>query len=149
MAGTILVAVRKALIAALADLEEMEGVHARYSWDLGATARERLYTRRGRISHAPASLRTPPVHRKETGRFDLVLFVEGPGRDLEWVAERAAELGRVCEDWIAARSSAQLGVAGLQTLLVDGEGDLVEAFTDAPSPVAELAYPITYTARLT
>lgn len=149
MAGTLLVAVRKALVSALADLPAMEGVHARYAWDIGATARERLYTRQGRISHAPASLRTPPVHRKETGRFELCLFVEAPGRDLEFVAERAAALGLICEDYIAARSSNQMGITGLQTLLIQGEGHLTEAFTDAPSPVAELAYPITYTARLT
>lgn len=147
--GSRLVAVRSAVVAGLVALQpaELDGVEIAFQWKKASKKRERIWTRRARYSTGPTALRASRAVRDEVGRFELVVFVEGVGKDAEWTAGRAVELAQVCEDWLADRKSNQLGVDGMQTLTVEGDGELVEAWNDGGS-MAEFVLPIKYTARL-
>jgi len=148
MAGSILVAVRKELTTRLGQLKPLSGVEVGYAWKGSSKKREKIFTRRGRFTHDVAGMRAGRNFRNETGRFELVILVQGVGRDVGWTSDRAMELGVACEEFIADHKSDELGVLGLQTLIVDGEGEVNEISADR-STWAEIAYPITYTARLT
>lgn len=149
MAGSIMVAVRKAIIAGLADLPGLADVDVSYQWGrLDEQPRERIYTNRAVFNHSPAALRAGRNYRNESGSFDLVVVVAGIGLEAEETGERALELGALAEEWIADRKSDQLGVPGLITLQVAGQGALNEMFNDSGT-LAEVTYPVAYTARLT
>ena len=152
MASSIIVAVRSALATGLATAITANGgmtdTEVSYQWKADWQRRERVWTRNARFTHAPASLRAGRNFRDEVGTFEVAILVEGVGRTAEWSATRALEIGQVVEQFIADRKNNELAVAGLQTLIVSGEGSLTEMFNDSGT-LAELAYPVKYTARLT
>lgn len=144
MGATVIVAVRKALVAAVADLGAFDDVDVMYAF-AGTTSREFAYTRKATFEHEPASLRAGRNFRKEAGEFEFVIWVESVGGTPEDANDRALELGLPVEEWVADHKN---GVGGAQTLLINGAGSLDEAVGDQAS-FAELVYPIAYTARLT
>jgi len=147
--ASALVAVRSAIIDGLADHTDLrdEPIEISYQYKAGSSKRERIFTTRARFTHEPASLRAGRNFRDEVGFFDLVILVEGVKQTAEWTAERALERGLVVEEFIADHKNNELEVTGLQTLTVQGEGSLTEMFNDS-GHLAELVYPVRFTARL-
>ena len=156
--GTQLVAVRAALIEALAVLPAYttEGPTGQkpelsFGWKQGWTRRERVWTQRARFTHEPASMRAGKTFRNEVGEFDLMIFVHGVGKSQEVTSTRAAQLMVAAEDFIATHANWHnnaLGV-GLTELLVVGDGELLEALDEKGGGLAEARVPVRYKARLT
>lgn len=150
MAGSLIVAVRSALIGVIGDDYRFpdDEVEVSFQYKGGSSARHRVYTQRARFTHASAALKAGRNFRDETGRFELVVLIEGVGLSQEDTSTAALEYGVALEEIVADHKNNELGVDGLQTLVVDGDGDLNEMFNDA-GHLAILTYPIRYTARLT
>lgn len=153
--GSLLVDVRAGLVDAWAELPEFttpagpsnQTPLVTFGYKHGAKDRERIWTHRGRFTHEPASLRPAVTFRNEVGAFDVVILVEGIGLSQRETSARAMNLGHVIENHIAAHANWPK-VAGLNSLTVEGEGQLLEAFNDNGS-LAELTLPVRYAARLT
>jgi hypothetical protein len=144
MSATRIVAVRKAVVAAITDLAAFAGVEVMYAYrDKGL--REFAYTRDATFEHSARALKAGRNFRDETGRFELVIWIEAPGKSAEDAADRALDLGLAVEEWVADHKQ---GVGGAFTLLVDGAGSVREAVSDT-SAFAELVLPIKFNARLT
>lgn len=148
MSASRIVAVRSALVTGLDALSALDGVEVGFQYKAGSSARERLWTARARFTHTPASMRAGRNFRDEVGRFDVAILVEGVGKSQEWTSARALTLGLAVEEYIADRKNNELAVTGLQTLVIEGEGQLNEMFNDS-GHLAELTYPVRFTARLT
>jgi hypothetical protein len=156
--GTQLVAVRSALVAALAELPEYlaagptgQTPELSFGWKSGWTRRERVWTQRARFEHEPASLRATKTFRNEVGYFDLMIFVHGQGLSQEVTSTRAAELMTAAEDFVATHANWHnnaLGV-GITEVQVVGDGELKEALDEQGGGLAECRVPIRYKARLT
>lgn len=144
-----IVAVRSAIIDGLKMQDDLrdEPVQITYQYQPKTQKREHIYTTDATFSHEPAAMRSGRNFRDEIGRFNLIIAVEGLKRSAEWCAQRALERGVVVETFIADRKNNELDVTGLQTLLIDGDGSLVELFGDS-GHLAIITYPIRYTARL-
>lgn len=152
--ASALVAVRTGLITALATLtgagEDLEDVQVSYAYLRGPEKRECIYTSGGKFNHSNASLRATKTFRNEVGTFGLVVLVRGIKAAQETTSARALAIGAVVEDFVATHanwSNSALGVL-IQTMTVEGDGELVEAFNDNGT-LAELTIPIRYSARLT
>lgn len=152
MAGSRIVAVRSALIIGitekLADTDGMKKVTVGFQWGRDWQKRDYVWTRRARISHTAAAMKSGRNFRNEVGTFDLVAFATGVNKSQEWTTQRAIDIGAVLEEFIADRKNNELNVPGLQTLQIAGDGDISEAPGDK-SFLAEISYPVRYTARLT
>lgn len=151
--GSQIVAVRAGLIAALDALPAFDGYEVTYIPMKGSKARKRCFTGAARLTHSPASLRAAKTFRKEEGRFDLVLWVEGygPAADPVTLTTSVQEVGEAAEDFVAIHANWEndaLGTSGLQTLTIQGDGRFSEEWTDNGLSVA-LVYPVAFTARLT
>lgn len=148
--GTLLVAVRQGLVTALDALPSLNGVQATYAYKKGGEPRESLWTVDGRFTHAPASMRAGKTFRNEDATFGLRILVRGISKDQHWTSSRAIEIGAAVEDFVAIHANWLNGALGpvVQTMTVEGEGELAEAFNDRGT-LAELTLPIRYTARLT
>lgn len=150
--GTQIVAVRKGLIEALADLPEFADFETTFIPMKGSKARSRCFTDQAQIVLAPAGLRAAKTFRNEEGSFELVLYREGYGAEADPVTLTLAlaEVGEAAEDFIATKANWNnnvLGV-GINQFGTNGEGRFSEQWTDNGLSVA-LVYPITYSARLT
>lgn len=149
--GSQLVAVRSALATKLALQTGFTTVDCNYAYKKGRKdPRESAWTVDGRFTHEVASLRAGKTFRDEEGRFGLRILVRGIAQAQETTSARAMALGAIVEDFVAIHANwndGALGVA-IQTLTVEGDGELVEAFNDTGT-LAELTLPIRYTARLT
>jgi hypothetical protein len=155
MASTQIVQVRSTLITALAALSAYTTPDAKghkplvsLGYPLGAKDREKVFTARARFTHAPASLKAGRTFRNETGFFDVVISVEGVGESQETTSTRAVTLGTALEEYVADNRTLAGAVTGLNWLVIDGDGQLVEMFNDRGT-LAELTYPLKYDARLT
>lgn len=157
MAGSILVAVRSAVAAGLkepgtgitatVDTAERK-VEIAYQWKPDDSIREWVYTGSARFSHASAALKAGRNFRDEVGRFSIVVLVAGVDLTQEETSTRCMEIATAVEEWVADRKSGELGVAGLQSLTIDGDGALDEMFRESGHlAIAEI--PVKYTARLT
>lgn len=146
--GSLLVAVRTLLIDGLNNLPEFADVEATFGYKVGSKRRERCWTQNALFSHKPASLRAVKTFRDEVGTFDLIILIEGIGKDVEWTSGRAMDIGHTVEDWVATHASWEGAIPGLKWLIADGDGALAEAFNDKGS-LAELTYPLKFEARLT
>lgn len=144
MSGTQIVAVRQALITGVDALSAFDGVECALSWNASSEAAERLYTRRATFDQKPASLRAGRTFRDEQGRFEVVIRVEGIGKDQATTSARAVALGTALEEWVADNRI----VSGVQDLRAEGRGELAELFNDLGT-LALLSYTIAYRARLT
>lgn len=141
-----MVAVRSALVDALAAEGDLIDVEVSYAWSFGTQSRERIFTGRARATHDPASLKAGRNFRNERMSFDLTVLVEGVGLNPEETDERAIALGLVVEEYVADNKGG-LGVAGVNWIRVDGM-ELQNLSNDRGS-MSELTYTITYDARLT
>lgn len=162
MAGSRLVAVRKAVIDGLgasgvsgvvdavnALTTPASDVRFAFQWKEDPSVREWVYTGSSRFTHAPAAMRSGRNYRDETGRFSLVVLVAGVDMSQEEASTRCMAIATPCEEWIADRKNGEgLGVSGLLTLTVDGDGFLDEMYGDT-GHLAIVDIPIKYTARLT
>lgn len=157
MAGSRLVAVRSAVIDGLAD--ETTGivptvntgdslVEIVFQWREDKSVREWVYTGQARFTHASASMRSGRNFRDEVGRFNLIVLVAGVDMSQEEASERAMVIATAAEEWLADRKNNELGVSGLQSITVDGDGRLDEMYGDT-GHLAIVELPIKYTARLT
>ncbi len=144
MGATVIVAVRRALVAAVASLDAFQGVPVMFTYK-ATEQREFAYTRAARFTHNPAGMKSGRNFRNEEGRFEFVIWVESVGDSPEDAALRALDLGLVFEEYVADHKQ---GIGGAYTLTVDGDGTLAEAVLDSSS-LAELVYPVKYNARLT
>lgn len=153
MAGTLIVAVRVAVVEGLAALPayttKVNGhrPHVSLGWPVGKKDREKVFTQSATFTHEPASMKSGRTFRNEQGRFEVVVWVEGVGENQETTSERAVTLGTAFEEYVADHKNS-LGVAGLNWVVVDGDGRLDEAFNDRGS-LAQLIYTVRYDARLT
>lgn len=147
--ATAIVAVRKGLTDALADLAAFADASVNFAFKVGDKKRERAWTQDARFTQSPASLRPGRTFRDEIGTFALRILVEGVAKDPYWTSNRAVALGLAAENFVANHANWGNGALGveIQTLTIQGDGELVEAFNDKGS-LAELTYPIRYTARL-
>lgn len=147
--ATAIVAVRKGLTDALAELDAFDDVSVNFAFKIGDKKRERCWTQDAHFSQSPASLRPGRTFRDEIGTFALRILIEGVAKDPHWTSSRAATLGAAAENFVANHANWNDGALGIeiQTLTIQGDGELVEAFNDKGS-LAELTYPIRYTARL-
>ncbi len=156
--ASIGVAVRKAVTDGLADhlgdLSDFNGVAAAeretvvsFAYLFGRQElTEQVYTGRSRADTPPAGMRSGRNTRNEAGDFDLnvmVRFVGGDGYDAEL---RAETIGGAVEDWLADRKNNELGVDGLNSLVVTG---WVADYAQVDGGTAALrTYTVRWTARL-
>lgn len=144
MSGTQALAVRKAVIDAVAALPAFSAVECAVSWNAASEAAERVYTRDSVFDQKPASLRAGRTFRDEAGTFVVVVRVEGIDKAQAATSQRAIDLGVLIEEWVADNRS----LAGVNSLRAEGRGQLVEAYNDLGT-LALLSYTIAYSARLT
>lgn len=152
MAGTLIVAVRRALMVGVAGLPEFfeDDVMVSEKWPLGEKQAEMVYTvDPTNFAHAPASQKAGRTFRNEVGTFNVEIRIEGIDMSPEDTADRAVALGTAFEDFVADnRHGFNEDIPGLNWLVVDGDGELVELWNEHGS-LAVLRYPIKYDARLT
>lgn len=148
--GSQLVAVRSAFATKLALETGFANVACSYAYKRGKEPRESAWTVDGRFTHEVASLRAAKTFRNEEGRFGLRILVRGIAAAQETTSARAMALGAIVEDYIAIHANWNNGALGVtvNTLTVEGDGELLEAYNDNGT-LAELTLPIRYTARLT
>lgn len=157
MAGSLSVTVRKAVTSGLSahlsglplfgsQADEHEVV-VTYGYDSSSVAAEQVYAARSRADTPPASMKSGRNFRNEEGTFDLIVRVKYTGGNLEDSDTRAFEIGTVVEEWIADRKSNELGIDGLNWLVVDGwEAD---NGADDSGAATLLIYTVRWNARLT
>ena len=152
MAGSAVVAVRKALIEGLAAVVAVDNprVSVTYGWQGSddTASREQIFTNNARASHEPAALKTGRNFRDEQMDFDIVVLVLGVGQRPEESDQRAADLALLVEEFIADRKSNELGVAGLNWITVT---DYALNYLIAPEggSISEATITVRYRARLT
>lgn len=148
MAGSIVVEVRKALVAAIKTKVNDTSVSVTYGWSGDDDSRrESIFTHRPRATHDPAALRSGRNYRNEEMEFDVVILVLGVGKSPDENDTRALVLGTAVEETVADHKSNELGVAGLNWLrMVDME--LNNRFASTGT-ITEITYTVRYSARLT
>lgn len=149
MAASIVVAVRKAVIAGIKAALNDPKVSVTYGYQ-GADddrRREQVWTDRVRSTHEPAGLKAGRNFRDETLDFDVVVLVAGVGKPPEDTDTRALQIGAVVEEFLADRKSNELGVPGLNWLRVTGF-ELNNGYAPKGS-LSEIRYAVRYNARLT
>jgi hypothetical protein len=153
MAASVIVAVRSALVAALAPIIQgvvgMEDVYVGFQYPIGnAEPREAIWTQNPQLDLRSASLRAGRNFLNESTSFDLVFKSWAPNRTAEEAAQRVIDIAEVATAWIGDHKNNELGVPGLQTLTVSGGASQTETL-DNDSITGRLQVPVTYTARLT
>lgn len=146
--GTQIVAVRSLLIDGLGGLPALSGVEATFGYKVNSKKRERVWTQNAKFTHEPASMRAGTTFRDEAASFEVVVLVEGIGKDAAWAAGRAVTIGLAIEDWVAIHVNWLNVITGVIAIKVQGAGSLTEAFNDKGT-IAELVYTVTYQARIT
>jgi hypothetical protein len=152
MAGSCIVAVRSALMAALGPaitaVVGMEDVHVDYQYPTGDNEpRECVWTQNARMDLTSASLRAGRNFLNEESHFDLLVRSARPSTTPEDAAQRAIDIAQVAIEWVGDHKNNELGVPGMQTLTVDGEARQSEQLIDS-STAASVLIPIKFTARL-
>lgn len=147
---SIVVDVRKAVIAGIKTALSDPKVSVTYGWQGGDDTRyrEQVFTNGGRATHDPAALKAGRNFRNERMDFDIVVLVYGVGKKPEDADDRVMEIGQVIEEYIADRKSNELGITGLNWLRVK-EFELSPPRINANGTIAEAVYTVTYDARLT
>lgn len=158
MSPTIVVAVRKALMSALAPVVHaaptMADIPVGFQFPTGnEVPREAIWTQNASLSFSSAALRQGRNFLNEESRFDLMIRATGPDVTPEEIAQRAVDIAAVVVDWINDHKNADLwpagtAPAGLQWLAIEGDGDQVEYPAESGFG-AGIRLPISYRARLT
>lgn len=148
--GTLSIAVRLALVAALKAAPEFAECDVSYQWKGVPTPRRHagVWTRSSRFTQEAASMRAGRNHRDEVGRFELVVLAN-TNKGIDATVERASDVASELAAWISDHKNNELDVDGLQTLVVQGEGSVLELEGDQGMTLCEITLPIRYTARLT
>ena len=146
MPASLIVAVRRAVVAAVSDLPAFADVEVRFAYH-ATTSAEFAFTTDATFEHDPASMKSGRTFRKEDGAFEFVIAVELPGKTPEEAAERVLELGLAYEEWVADNRNLD-AVAAVDWLLIQGGGSLREGPLDQGAG-AHIRYPTKYRARLT
>ncbi|WP_332645112.1 hypothetical protein [Aeromicrobium sp.] len=154
MAGSIVVAVRSALMAALAT--EINGTAGMESVAVGFQApvgdhdnREIVWSKNAQIDLKSASLRAGRNFLDETTAFEVVVFAWAPNQTAEEAAQRAVDIGEVACAWIGDHKNGEtLGVTGLKWIVVEGAGSQDESLSN-DSVAGHFLIPVKYNARLT
>lgn len=149
MASSVLVAVRKAVMSGIAASLNDRSVACTYGYEgyKDDSRREQIYSGRASASHDPASLKDGRNFRNERMDFDITVLVMGVGTSAERVDERAMELQRVVEEFIADNKNNEIGVPGLQWMRVSRVE--FEPRFSADGNLAVVTVTVTYQARLT
>lgn len=150
MPSTIVVALRKAVVAGLEDLfpgPPEDDVLVTYAWQPEAKDRYQVFTMRPRGEHSPAALKSGRNFREEDARFQVVVHVEEVGGSQEEADEKAIVFGQVVEEFLADHKGTELEVDGLKWLVVES-WEMTGGPTDRSS-VAQLIYTVHFNARLT
>lgn len=146
MTTAALVAVRSALMTALAARGELAGVQVTYAHPGQSAQAECMWSQNGTVDLEIAALRAGRKTRNEVTSFEVVVSVLGPGDDQATVDTRALELGESLEDYLAD-NPAVFAATGAYTTTVTGmrlTGGLM-----SEGRVAEATYTVSYRARLT
>ena len=162
--SSIGVAVRKAVAEGLSDHldghSDFNGAAApekktvvAFGYDFSNLHREHVFTGRSRADTPPAGLRSGRNTRNETGHFDLTVTVRivpsalPEAGDAAYQAEARAEtIGGAIEDWFAERKNNELGVDGLNSLVVES---WTADYAKTDNGMAAIrTYDIRWTARL-
>lgn len=148
MAGSIVVAVRKAVVAGLDALPALDDVQVTYAyvWD-DTRQRERIFTGAARAVHEPAALKAARNFRNEEMEFDIILQIEGVGMTSDETDQRAIDIGAEVEGYIADRKSNELGITGLNWLRM-ARMELNNRGNERGT-LSEITYTVRYNARLT
>lgn len=117
-----------------------------FSYDFSNQPREQVFTGRSNGDTPPAGMRPGRNTRNETGRFDLTVMARVVGGDPYDAEARAEAIGGEFESWIAARKNNELGVSGLNSIVVESwEADYAKTDNGA---AALRTYTVRWTARL-
>ena len=156
--SSIGVAVRKAVTDGLAehlgDLSDFNGAAAAeretavsFGYQFGRQElTEQVYTGKSSAETPPAGMRSGRNTRNETGTFEINVMVRFIGGDSYDAELRAEAIGGALEDWLADRKNNELGVDGLNSLVVTGwRGDYAQVDGGA---AALRTYTVRWTARL-
>lgn len=148
MAGTNAVAFRRALIDMIAAFPTLAGVQVAFSWPGNKFEKECVHLGRsiGSQEYATWGGGRPRQSRNEQLDCDLFVVVRLPSADDGYDAElRAAEIGKLIEDGIAATPQIQ-SVAGM--LYAGITGVELESYTDDIAWTAIIKYTVTVHSRL-
>lgn len=150
MAGSALVAVKKAIVTGLTAAISDSNVSVTYGYQGGdeTVRRDQIFMDRARVTHDPAALKTGRNFRNETAEFDVVILSAGVGIKQDACDTRAFALGQLVEEFIADRKGGEtLNVTGLNWIRVTG---FDHTPLNAPNGcLAEIRYHVRYDARLT
>jgi hypothetical protein len=147
MAGSVVVAAKKALIDLLADRAGLADVQISYAWpgDDAAEA-ERVFLGQARGQQEPASLKAGRTFRNENPEFDVLVQVVMPDGTAEEADTRALEIGLEVEETVADNKTLG-GVPGLNwAVMARWELNYMYGGTGY---LSEIVYTIAYNARLT
>lgn len=158
MPGTALRDVKRAVMDGLAEryaaLPAFNGsgdageVVVRRSYRFGDTqVAQHMYGGRARGATPPAAIRPGRNFRDEVGRFDVNILLRIPGLSADEAEDRMHDIGVVLEEWVGDRKSNELGVAGLQSLMVERWQQDYYGVDRAVGVIR--TYTIKWTARLT
>lgn len=153
MTASRMYAVRTGLIDALEPIvtatSSMGLVVVEFQYRLGdGEPAESIWTQNARYEASSAAMRAGKNYLDEVGRFDVCIKSDRPATNPKDAAKRADDLATVVTDAIGERKNNELGITGLQTLTVDGQGSVAETRGDNTT-VAWFTIPVRYTARLT
>jgi len=147
MSGSIVVACKQALVTLLQGRPALSSVQVSYGWPGDdAVQPERIFCGRTRADHEQAALKAGRRFRNETATFEVVIQTLLLNKTPEDAEERALELGKEVEECVADNKTLG-GVTGLQWAVISG-WDMNSGQNEHGS-VADLAYTLTYSARLT
>lgn len=147
MAGSVVVAVRKAVAEGLASLIALTDATVSYAWDPSLEERYQIFTGRSTAQTPPAALKSGRNFRSEEATFQLVIqVVEVGGNGLDG-DEKAMEFGQVVEEWLADRKGNELGVTGLNW--IRAESWELNGGPNDRAYISQLIFTIRYQARLT
>lgn len=153
MSRSIVLEVRQAVIDGIAELLNDQQVSVTYGWQ-GASddaRREQVFTNNAHAVHSSASMRPGRNFRDEQMNFEIVISVIGPGLRPEETDARALEIGQVVEEFIADHKSNELGINGLNWIVITEFAleNRVAASSDGAGSLSQITYTVHYQARLT
>lgn len=155
MAGSIIVAVRSALVAALEPVIQgtagMADAYVGFQAPTGdrSELRDVVWTKNAQIDLKSASMRAGRNFLDETTTFEVVVYAWAPNQTAEEAAQRAVDIGEVVAAWIGDHKNGEaLNVTGLKWIVVEGAGSQDESLS-GDSIAGHLIIPVKYNARLT
>jgi hypothetical protein len=151
MAVTAAFSVKRALVAALRELPNLDGIQISYGWPGDDKAEgERIFVGRARVDQEPGPMKTGRVHRREEGTVEVMVFARAVGGTSEEAEARVEELAREVEECVA--DNRNLGndlAAGITVNETTMRGVDVQAGYNSEGHMAQATYSLQWTAYLT